>query len=183
MRERGENAAGTGGEGGLILTPIPQHLFSVFEDGPFSVCSVCDRPLCGEDGNRLYEIKKAYRGSNVVFECAICHECGLSLLADYSKESIAAIRKFFAARFKHGLTIFECHFCGKPRNPETSEASVMAVCVGKNLVQPPICMCDPCGEILNSSLSSRTRDVNRGFLRDNFPGIPADKADSPVIAV
>jgi hypothetical protein len=165
------------------LKPIPVHLYSVFEDGPFSLCSICQKPLITEDGGKIYEIKKIYKGKNVIFECAICHECGQDLLSEYSLESVEAIRGYFNENFIPGLSLLECHFCGKTRDPEVSSASVMAVCLGDCLVEQPVCMCDPCAELINDSLSKKTQDVNGDFLRDYFPGVPAEWQDSPIISL
>jgi hypothetical protein len=163
------------------LRPIPAHLYSVYEDGPFSVCSICTEPLAAEEGNRLYELKKVYRGRNVIFECAICHECGHRLLSEYSRESIENIKNFFEEKFTPGLSIFECHFCGAPRDLDASAVSIMAVCIGPNLVQQPVCMCDPCTEEINERLSQKTQEINGEFLSTYFPGIPAEWQDSPII--
>jgi len=168
--------------GGPVLGPIPAHLYSVYEDGPFTLCSICSEPLSTDEGDKLYEVKKVYRGRRVIFECAICHRCGHKLLAEYSKESLNAIRGFFEEHFKPGLSLLECHFCEAERDPDTADASVMAVCVGDRLVQQPVCMCDGCNERVNGCLSKKTQDVNGDFIRDYFPGIPAEWQDSPMVS-
>lgn len=45
--------------------------------------------------------------------------------------------------------------------------------------RPSLVMCDGCNERLQDCLSRKTRDVQDDFVRDNFPGVPADLDLSP----
>jgi hypothetical protein len=157
------------------LPKIPSDLHSVYEAGPFTRCNVCEEPL-RELG--LYEIQKVYRGKEVIFEVALCHRCGEELVRELSQESLEAMKGFLFANFRPTPEAEHCHFCGFPRGL-FANYTVVAACEGSALLLPRIVMCERCGERLSELLSRKTREVQSDFVRDHFPGVPADLDLSP----
>jgi hypothetical protein len=155
--------------------PIPDLLHSVYEKGPFSRCTVCDGDLAGDT---LYEIQKVFRGREVVFEMAVCQQCAEGLVREFSEESLANIHGFLRENFRPSATPTHCHFCGFPRDLIQS-FSVAGACRGSSLILPSFLMCETCTERLQEKLSRKTRDVQGDFIRDHFPGVPADLDLSP----
>jgi len=156
--------------------PIPVSLHSAYEEGPFTKCTVCRKPL---DQLGLYEIQKVHRGSEVVFETAICNLCGEELIRELSQESLDAMKGFLlCSEFKPTQECDHCHFCGFPR-ALFSNFTVVGACQESSLLLPQILMCEKCSESLNERLSRKTREVQGDFIQDNFPGVPADLDLSP----
>ena len=154
---------------------IPEHLHSVYEGGPFNRCCACRKPLLEAD---LYEIQKSYSGTEVVFETAICHECGSRLAAEISADSLQAMKGFLLCCYKPSVDLHHCHFCQDPRQ-FYENYSVVGLCREANLLMACIVLCEKCGDSLTSRLSSRTQEIQDDFIRNNFPGIPADFDLSP----
>jgi len=150
--------------------PIPPQLHSVYEEGPFTRCSGCTKPLAGLG---LYEIQKVYRGREVVFETALCHVCGEDLVRELSEESLAAMKGFLVSHFKPACEPGHCHFCGFPRGLFVNY-TVIGACRDASILVPEIVICETCSESLNERLSQKTRDVQSDFVQDHFPGVPAD---------
>jgi len=199
LSEESEATAEPAPDGFLYLPkslelPIPTELHSVYEEGPFTTCTACggklrgrsDEPAdgtgadgtgadgTGADGDaRLYEIQKVYRGSEVIFETAICHPCGERLAGEVSRESLDAMKGFLLCNFKPSADLWHCHFCGMPRQLFRNY-NLVGVCRDGSLLLPSIVMCEKCGEGLNGRLSQKTKDVQGDFIQDNFPGVPAD---------
>jgi hypothetical protein len=155
--------------------PIPRELHSVYEEGPFTSCNVCGESLA--DG-RLYEIQKVYRGKQVVFELGICHNCGENVAREFSEESLEAMKGFLLCNFKLTLEARHCHFCGLPRSV-TPNYTIVGACRESSLIFPTLVMCEKCSEGLQDRLSRKTRDTQGDFIRDHFPGVPADLDLSP----
>ncbi len=156
-------------------TPIPDLLHSAYAEEPFRRCTVCNADL--HDG-RLYEIQKVFRGKEAIFEMAVCQKCGESVAEEFSEESITRIRRFLTERFRPSSEPEHCHFCGLPRGLFSS-FTVVGACQSSALILPTIVMCEPCSEKLQEQLSKKTRDVQADFVRDTFPGVPADLDLSP----
>lgn len=156
---------------------LPEDLHSVYEEGPFRSCTVCDSDLL--DG-RLYEVQKVFRGSECVFEMGVCHECGESVAHEFSEESIEAMKGFLLCRFKPTTEPTHCHFCGFPRSM-FKDYTLIGACRESSLILPRIIMCEKCGIALQECLSQKTRDVQGDFVQDCFPGVPADLDLSPTI--
>lgn len=155
--------------------PIPEILHSVYEEGPFRTCNVCGAVLT--DG-RLYEIQKVYRGEQVVFELAICDRCGETVSREFSEESMEKIKRHLLENFKPSDDAGHCHFCGFPR-ALIHNFTIVGACTETSLILPSIIMCDNCSESIQELLSRKTRDAHDDFVRDNFPGVPADLDLSP----
>ena len=161
------------------LGPIPPALYSFLLQRPFRQCTVCS---CDLTSGCFYEIQKVYRGDEVVFEMALCQTCGESLAQEFSKESIDALKNFLASSFQPSQGTRSCHFCDFPQQPAKGYTLVGA-CRAEALLLPPILLCATCSEKLQSELSQKTRDRQEEFVRDNFPGVPADVDFSPTPGV
>ncbi len=155
--------------------PIPELLHSVYSEGPFRQCTVCDRDL--SDGT-VYEIQKVFRGTEVVFEYALCFGCYEDISQEFSRESIERVQNFVESEFKPVEDVTHCHFCGLPRSV-IHNFTLVGMCCKHALIVPGLVMCETCEERLQTVLSQKTRDVQGDFIRDNFPGIPANFDLSP----
>jgi len=151
---------------------IPPLLHSVYEEGPFTQCSVCDTSLLEE--GVLYEIQKVFRGAEVIFECAVCGSCAAGLIQAYSKESLKVMQEFFESSFRPDNGPDRCHFCGGDGRAGRDDVVVMGMCMGPVLMAPPVVICEACGESLNERLSKKTKESYGEFIENNFPGVPAE---------
>lgn len=156
---------------------IPPELHSVFEKGPFKSCCVCSVDLgCG----CLYELQKVYRGKEVVFEMAVCQKCAEVVSKEFSEESMEALKSFLLSNFKPSSETTQCNFCGIPRALASGYA-IVGACKLTYLLSHALVLCDRCNEQLVSVLSKKTRDAQEEFMRNNFPGVPADLDLSPTL--
>jgi hypothetical protein len=151
--------------------PIPAELHSVYEGGPFRVCSVCSFPL---GAGCLYEIQKVFRRDRVVFEMALCQHCGEKLCREFSRESTEALKGFLLSNFRPSPESCHCHFCGFPRVLFREGLTLIGACQESSLILPPIVLCGKCEEALQGRISQKTRAVQEDFVRQNFPGVPCD---------
>jgi len=158
--------------------PIPEDLHSAYERGPFRACVHCGEVLT--DG-RVYEIQKVFRGTEVVFEMAVCHSCGESLSREFSEESLERVQTFLVNNFKPSTKAEHCNFCGFPRGL-FENYTLLGACRASSLLVPSIVICNDCSEKLQEVLSKKTRDANDDFIRDHFPGVPADLDLSPTLS-
>lgn len=156
---------------------LPCELHSEYENGPFKTCSVCSKGLLEA---QAYGVQKVYRGKEVIFEMAICQTCAEQTSKEFSRESMDALKGFLLSTFKPSAEISHCHFCGFPRH-FVANFTLEAVCQGQTLLAPAMVLCERCSDHLQSRLSKKTRDAQEGFIRDNFPGIPADMDFSPAL--
>jgi hypothetical protein len=76
-----------------ISIPIPRIFRPFLEEGPFETCLICG---CGllQPGVH-YMIEKAFRGTEVIFEYAICLSCSQNLHKELSAESLQRLRRHF----------------------------------------------------------------------------------------
>jgi len=158
--------------------PIPKELHSVYEAGPFRVCLTCGEALT--DG-RIYEIQKVFRGKQAIFEMAVCHSCGEKVSREFSEESLDRVKSFLIESFTPSAEAVHCHFCGFPRGL-FENYTLVGACRKQSLILPTVVMCDACGEKLQGLLSQKTKDVQEDFVKDNFPGVPADVDFSPSLS-
>lgn len=133
-----------------------------------------------DDSQAIYEIQKVFRGSEVLFEMAICRRCGEQVAKEFSEESIEAMKGFLLSNFKPDKDASHCHFCTFPL-ALLEGWTMVGACREDRLIFPPIILCEPCSENLQQRLSKTTRDVQDEFIRDHFPGVPADLDLSPSV--
>ncbi|MEM7235536.1 MAG: hypothetical protein AAF517_25410, partial [Planctomycetota bacterium] len=136
------------------------------------------------DDCSLYEVQKVLRGSECIFEMAMCQGCGEDLTQEFSEESLKTMKGFLLCNFRPSLADDQCHFCSAPKTA-FKNYTLLGVCqglenLGSSLVFPRIVMCEDCSEGLQQKLSKKTRDIQGDFVRDFFPGIPADMDFSPI---
>lgn len=153
--------------------PIPSELHSVYQSGPFTHCSICSQAL-----DHFYEIQKVCRGSEIVLEMALCRTCCEKVGKEFSKESVEAMKGFLLSNFQPDEDSTHCHFCAFPRNLLRGW-TLLGACRDSHLVFPMIVVCESCSENLQERLSPSTRDIQDAFVRDHFPGVPADLDLSP----
>lgn len=158
------------GQGTIEQEPT---LHDPFDDG-------CCQGKQSADGEAVYEIQKVFRGPEVLFEMAICRRCGEQVAKEFSEESIEAMKGFLLSNFKPDKEATHCHFCTFPL-ALLEGWTMVGACREDRLIFPPIILCEPCSENLQQRLSKKTRDVQDEFIRDHFPGVPADLDFSPSV--
>jgi hypothetical protein len=158
-------------------------------------------------GNVPYVIEKARTQGEFVFEYALCADCVMRLLHEYSEESLERMRRFvqnepgledavvidqllwsLGQPTEDGLgapaspdaeAVDHCHRCGRRGADYDEEHTVMGLLVGTRLAMNVSTICSPCAQGMEEILSRKTRDVHEDFVRRTFPGVPAG-LDLPV---
>ncbi len=156
---------------------IPENLHSVYLEGPFTNCISCDKDLISSP--QPYEIEKVFKGKEVVFEYAICLDCGKNLMKEFSKESSAASEEYMVKHYQPSSDWEECHLC-QSSSEEFSEYSVRAMCQGSQMLAF-IVICHKCMEKMQELISEQTRKTMGDFIENNFPGIPAEFNPAPLL--
>ena len=173
------------------MAQVPSFFHSLEHDAPFSECISCQRSFL--DIPEPYSITKAFNGAECIFEYALCRSCHESLHEEFSEESKQSLQRFFdkrvdlskrAEKFEgidsHAPWLEKCVTCNSPVS-ECKEYSTACMAYGDELVFDPFPMmvCGNCNGILQSSLSQSTRDRRDRFIKDHFPGPPAN-TNTPV---
>ena len=78
--------------------PIPEELYSFYEERPFKICTRCGEGL--EDFESGYRVSKVFRAGEVLFEYALCVPCLQRMLEEASEESRARLTEFHMRRFR-----------------------------------------------------------------------------------
>ncbi|MEE3182120.1 MAG: hypothetical protein VX288_09455, partial [Planctomycetota bacterium] len=99
---------------------------------------------------------------------------------EMSLESMDEMKGFMLCNFTPTEEPDHCHFCGIPR-AIFENYTVIVACRELSLLLPLIIMCEKCSEHLQGELSEKTREVQGDFIRDHFPGVPADLDLSPSV--
>jgi hypothetical protein len=154
------------------LPPIPSVLDSEFEEGPFTKCIACDRPL--REDETLYQIQKTWKRGQVVFEIALCANCFLRVQKDFSAESMERMHKYLVENYRPSESLSFCHFCRTAVVEENSEYEIAGLCTGIFLARPLVVMCSACSSKVQEQLSRKTRDAWGEFMHDNVPGVPME---------
>ncbi|MHC4473583.1 MAG: hypothetical protein ACYTDY_20085 [Planctomycetota bacterium] len=149
--------------------PIPEVLHSAYEEGPFSACISCGADLT--EPSCMYQIQKAWRHGEVVFELAVCVGCAAETMKEFSQESLEKMQRFFQDRYRPAEEEGSCDFCGKSRGPD-SEFEIGAACRGTFLLRPMVTVCGECTAASQEDLSQKTRDAWGRFVERNLPGVP-----------
>jgi hypothetical protein len=126
--------------------PIPEELWSFETGAPMQCCALCDCDLF--EPGRNYLVEKAFKGSEVIFEYAMCLDCRDKLQGELSLQSRKLIQNYFeehvdleARRMEclkaYGLDyskwVQQCLVKHKPRS-ECTEFQVYGWCVDRDLV-------------------------------------------------
>ncbi len=151
--------------------PVPEVLHSAFHEGPFPRCLVCGADLT--DPGTFYQIQKTWRRGEVVFEMAICAECAVDQVREFSRESLEKMQAFFRERYRGDGGLEQCHFCGRGLSPD-GEYEIGAFCRGAFLARPPVVVCAECAAAAQEDLSRKTRDAWGRFIEENLPGVPKE---------
>jgi hypothetical protein len=181
-----------------VYVPIPKIFHSVYEEGPFSRCIVCSRNLLDEPVD--YMIEKAYRGTEVIVEYAICQACAERLGSELSAESTARIERYLAERVDWAGRLQR--LAGLPadtlaggdiepwidrclinREPRTGLHSyqIYAKCRGSRLERTllPFMVGGPVTHEMGKLLSKKTRDRLDDFVGD-YLGMDPTLVDAPI---
>ena len=158
--------------------PIPPVLHSEYLEGPFRSCTRCGESLGDFEGG--FQISKAFKRGECVFEYALCDHCRTALMEEFSEKSKSNLMRFQneEVRFEHGLD--GCAVCGVARDESPQQEFVLTgVCDGSSLLHS-LMICGKCGERTQEMLSKPTKDTWRRFRSENFPGPPAGVLPEPV---
>ena len=178
----------------LFSVPIPKIFHSFELDAPFAKCSACGAELIGTA--TPYFIEKAYKGSEVIFEYAMCDDCRGGMSQEMSEESMANLGLFFMEnidldeRFGTLLGSFDnsikpwldkCVITGKPRS-ECDGFQICAQCENDQIVVAlaPMMVSSEATEQIQELLSKKTREGFDGFVKDTL-NPPVDFQDVPVL--
>ena len=158
--------------------PIPQDLFSDYEERPFRHCSRCGETLADFEGG--FQISKAYKKGECVFEYALCDHCRSALMEEFSDESKRRLLEFQNQQVNFDRGLDGCSVCGVMRNAGSLKEFVLTGICERDQLLHGLMVCGNCGEKTQELISTHTRDTWRRFVSENFPGPPADVLPEPV---
>lgn len=165
---------------------IPPFFHSLEHDQPFDSCLTCDRSF--QEIDDPYTVSKVFKGTECVFEYAMCLPCRKNMAASFSEESRKNITDFFegsknlASRTQEigasrDHTDWTRH-CATCRTPLSEIIDYSVACMGfrsEMIYDPfPMMVCSDCEHKVQERLSKSTRDQWDKFIFDNFEGPPAD---------
>jgi hypothetical protein len=153
--------------------PIPEVLHSDYTDEPFSNCTRCGETLKDFPGG--YQISKAWRRNECVFEYALCDHCRTSLMEEFSEESKQRLMQFQDEKVTFDGGIDQCSVCGLLRAEDDTTDFVLTGLMDGPAYLGGIMVCGKCGEQTQELLSAPTKDTWRRFREENFPGPPGDE--------
>jgi len=157
---------------------IPDELNSDYTDERFKNCTRCGETLADFPGG--FQISKAWKRGECVFEYALCDHCRTAMMEEFSKESKDRLAKFQEERVFFGGGLQQCSVCQRPRvEGNDSDFVITGVCEGDRMLHG-IMVCSKCGEQTQELLSKHTKDTWRRFKDENFPGPPGDEVLEPV---
>lgn len=173
--------------------PIPKIFHSVEHGGVFKYCSVCKIYLL--DDEISYFIEKAFRGTEAVFEYAMCSNCRDSMETEVSMESMMNIGNYFLEHVnisyrKELMETFdnnikpwlnECIFTGNQMN-ECQDYQICAECQGANIMISffPLMISSQAVEEIQQLMSKKTKENFDRFVRDTL-NPPVDFKDIPML--
>jgi len=158
--------------------PIPRTLHSLEEEGPFTHCKMCERPLATIG---VYFIQKVIRSGECVFEFAICTACADDVQGGYSDESKDTILSFYVRGMDAQLEHPErdlCNFCATEFR-DVEGYTLLGACRHESLLTPRSFICSSCEEELNGKLSKQTREEHDRFVESYFPCMPPSLEREP----
>jgi len=147
-------------------------------------------------------IEKAFRGTEVIFEYAICFPCCQNLHKDLSAESLQRLRSHFAehvdleergkrllstCRGKFEPWLQHCVITGTPRD-QAHAYHIIGHCEGDELVLMfhPFMICEAAIIQMGRLISKKTRDALDNFT-DQYLGMPPEFKevfnDAPMLLV
>ncbi|VGO22770.1 hypothetical protein [Pontiella sulfatireligans] len=168
--------------------PLPEIFWS-FETGqPMGHCSVCGCDLM--EGCLDYQIEKAFKDGETIFEAAVCTRCQFEVFSELSEKSREQITRYFTRRISmhertseclerfgtdHRKWIAHCLIKGYPLE-ECGEYQLYGYCSGGELVfnGAPHILSGEVIEEITDLLSAASLGV-LGKLSDRLFGIDAPK--------
>ena len=158
--------------------PIPEELYSFYEDRPFRICTRCGEGLY--DFKHGYRVSKTYKGDEVIFEYALCNHCLHKIMEESSEETQKRLYEFQITRMRKTSGFDECELCDRPEEAaQREEYGLVGICLGEQIVEANK-ICGLCMEEMNELVSTKTRESWDRFVDENFPGVPADFEAFPV---
>ena len=152
--------------------PIPQELYSFYENRPFRSCTRCGEGLY--DFKHGYRVSKIYKGDEVIFEYALCTPCLHNIMEESSEESRKRLYDFQMSRLRKVTGFDECVLCDRLEEASMrSEYGLVGICLGEAIVEANK-ICGLCMEDMSELVSKKTRESWDRFVEENFPGVPAD---------
>ena len=157
--------------------PIPEELYSEYEERPFLTCTRCGEKL--SDFTDGFQIAKVFKRDEVVFEYALCAPCHMGMINEFSMASKQALEEYYSANMIPDLGAGHCGICELPRKDlPLNEFSLGAACLGSQLLET-FMICSSCMEASNLLVSKKTQGIWNDFIDMNFPGVPADSKPCP----
>ncbi len=155
------------------LPPIPEELYSEYEERPFRCCTRCGESLA--EFKEGYRISKVIKSGEVIFEYALCYHCLEKMMEESSEESQQRLMEFQNERMREEVSgTQECALCDHTRQTlDPPEFALVAGCVGTGLLDSHL-VCIHCMEEMSSLVSEKTRNQWNRFVEENFPGVPTD---------
>ncbi len=163
---------------GLPSEPIPEVLFSFYEDRPFKSCTRCGESLSDfPDG---YKVSKNFKKGEVIIEYALCMPCVERMLNEASDESKRVLQQFQEERYREDVSGFDdCALCEKTQmTARGEEFGLTGICQGLNMFDSAM-ICIECMEEMSEVISDETRGKWNRFREENFPGVPGDFEPMP----
>lgn len=158
--------------------PIPPDLYSEYEERPFRHCSRCGETLADFEGG--FQVSKAYKRGECVFEYAICDHCRTALMEEFSDESKKRLMEFQNESVSLERGLDGCSVCGTSRSGSPMTEFVLTGICEQDRLLHGMMVCGKCGEKTQELISKPTKDTWRRFVSENFPGPPADVLPEPV---
>lgn len=171
------------------LVSIPTAFYSFDTKSVFTHCLECERAL---DDDCDYMIEKAFRqykgytATDVIFECAICMNCAMTLQAGLSESSKHSIHTSISGCFNSETRLKKILETEKPEElmetclinekskKDCEYYQVFALCRGKqlNMQMPPYMICDEALEEMHNLLSEKSKEDLGGFFNKHFSPDP-----------
>jgi len=162
---------------GMPREPIPEVLYSFYEERPFLCCTRCGESLA--EFTNGYKVAKHFKQGEVILEYALCMPCVEGMLAEASEHSRRVLNEFQQKRFRFISGFNECVFCEKTQETaRDSEFSLTGICHVKDMVDSAM-VCVDCMEEMSEIISDETRGKWNRFREENFPGVPGDFQPMP----
>ncbi|MFZ4767778.1 MAG: hypothetical protein ACOYMN_22755, partial [Roseimicrobium sp.] len=136
---------------------IPREFHSEYEERPFQNCSRCGEAL---DAFSNYQINKAYRKGECVFEYCFCEVCRDALLDEFSEESKENLMRYQSEHMKHDASgTMQCAFCAVQREAIPQQDFVITMLGAGLALLDSLLICETCQMEMHELLSVKTRDV------------------------
>ncbi|MEZ5305131.1 MAG: hypothetical protein R3F11_31485 [Verrucomicrobiales bacterium] len=157
--------------------PIPEELYSEYEERPFRTCTRCGETL--DDFEEGYQLNKVWRRGECVFEFALCFHCQQAMAGEFSEESKQRLTEFQEKHIDFERPMSECAVCAADRDSfDSPEFTLIAACECGHM-HAGFMVCAKCVEQMQELISKQTRGVFDKFVEENFPGVPADTIPLP----